>query len=420
LPEGGAHHCAIRQTEFAAHLHTPDISTGSLLSASGGILYLQALPRSVQDLYIERPVTFCSASLDLRDVDLSHRLHLPDDPADLFVALQRCLQDTKLHSYQLQLLRVEFLAARITQTRAAPQQQDAPHTAGSASHILAPDSQDVPIVASYKLSVSFLGDITRTWTAMSTQGYELYLASTLDVATCPRFRALGNITFAYPFRHPAMTSGRDGNALYDRDPNAQTLTISLSNSTTKDAVPACFPPMIPPPDASTVWQINLLDITNDAVALLRTGHCLPQCFNKLDTAQLMPFTEIRKDKFIYVLVLDFSSRHVPNPLPPIRFSIGTTFEGSPTFVFQTTLQATFTIGIAPLHASIRADGTPGRFLHDSRVIIGPAKFQNPPYDSAISHIFAEVLRGTAQGSSGGGKNIGDPDRTSILARGPPE
>jgi hypothetical protein len=190
-----------------------------------------------------------------------------------------------------------------------------------------------------------------------------------------------------------MTSGTDGNTLYDRHPNALTLTISLSNSTTRDAVPAYFPPMTPPPDASAVRQINLLDITNDAVSLLRTGHYLPQGFNVLDTAQLMPFTEIKNDKFIYILVLDFPSRHVPNLLPPTRFSIGTTFEGSSTFVFQTTLQATYTIGIAPLHASPRADGTPGRFHHDIPVMIGPTKIQNPSYESAIARIFEG--RGTA-------------------------
>jgi hypothetical protein len=222
---------------------------------------------------------------------------------------------------------------------------------------------------------------------MSTQGYELYLATTLDDATSPTFRAIGNITFAYPFRHPAMPSGRDGNALYDRHPNALALTISLSNTTTKDAVPAYFPPMTPPPDASAIRQLSLLDITNDAVSLLRAGHYLPQGTNVLDTAQLMPFTEIRNDKFIYILVLDFPSRHVPNLLPPTRSSIGTTFEGSSTFVFQTTLQMTYTIGIAPLHAGTRADGTPGRFLHDSPVMIGPTKIQNPSYDSAITHIF---------------------------------
>jgi hypothetical protein len=190
-----------------------------------------------------------------------------------------------------------------------------------------------------------------------------------------------------------MPCGRDDKTLYVCHPNALALTISLSNSTTRDAVPAYFPPMTPPPDASAVRQINLLDITNDAVSLLRTGHYLPQGFNVLDTAQLMPFTEIRNDKFIYVIVLDFPSRHVPNLLPPTRFSIGTTFEGSSTFVFQTTLQAKYTIGIATLHASTRADGTPGRFLHDSPVMIGPTKIQNPSYESAIARIFEG--RGTA-------------------------
>jgi hypothetical protein len=55
------------QSEIAAHLHTPDMSTASLLAATGGLPYIQALPLSVGDLYKERPVTSYSALLDLRD-----------------------------------------------------------------------------------------------------------------------------------------------------------------------------------------------------------------------------------------------------------------------------------------------------------------------------------------------------------------
>jgi hypothetical protein len=110
--------------------------------------------------------------------------------------------------------------------------------------------------------------------------------------------------------------------------------------------------MTSPPDAST-RQLNLLDITNDALNLLTVGKYLPHGCKVLDTAQLIPFTEIRNEKFIYILVLDFPVKHVPNLLPPTRFSIGTTFEGSSTFEFKTTLQTTYTIGIAPLHAPTR-------------------------------------------------------------------
>jgi hypothetical protein len=61
--------------------------------------------------------------------------------------------------------------------------------------------------------------------------------------------------------------------------------------------------------------------------------------------------------------------------------------------FQTTLPTTYTIGIAPLHAGRRADGTPARYLHDSPVMIAPEKIQNPSYDQAITGVFEG--RGTA-------------------------
>jgi hypothetical protein len=91
-----------------------------------------------------------------------------------------------------------------------------------------------------------------------------------------------------------MPSGRDCKSLYDRQLNA---LITLYNITSKDAVPTYFPPMTSTADAGK-RQNNLLDITNDAMILLRAGHYLSPGCNVLDTAQLMPFKEIRNEKFI--------------------------------------------------------------------------------------------------------------------------
>jgi hypothetical protein len=49
------------QTEFAANVHAPAITTGTMLHASGGLPYLQTLTRSQSDMHTERPVTFYSA-----------------------------------------------------------------------------------------------------------------------------------------------------------------------------------------------------------------------------------------------------------------------------------------------------------------------------------------------------------------------
>jgi hypothetical protein len=209
-----------------------------MLHASGGLPYLRMLPCSDSDLYKERPVTFYSGRLDFREVEPSQRFPLPTDPAELFVALQRCLQDTQLYAYQPALLPLELLAARIAQTRAAPLHNDEHQATGSAYHTHPSGGHDGVAVATYKLSISMLGDATRTATAMSTQGYDLCLASALDGAGNPAIHTVGNLTIGYPFRHSAMPCGSGDKSLYDCHPKAVALTISLSNSTSKDAVPA--------------------------------------------------------------------------------------------------------------------------------------------------------------------------------------
>jgi hypothetical protein len=286
------------QRELAEHIHTPAPAARTLIDLSGGLPYLQAVPRSEVDLYTERQVTFYTGLFDLRELHPAQRFTLPEDPASLLVVLQRCLQDTQLRCFQPALLPVEPLAARITQTRS-----DSTSEAGIAPTPQGGTTNTSGTDASYKVSITLLGDATRTATAMATSGYDLFLATALQAPNTPTFQPVGTLTLAYPFRHPAMQGGRDNRSLYERHPNALALTITLSTNACKDATPECFAPVASPPD-TRVRQVNLLDITNDVMLLLTAGRLLPSSATVLDQAQLIPFTEIKNGKFVYIMVLD--------------------------------------------------------------------------------------------------------------------
>jgi hypothetical protein len=112
------------------------------------------------------------------------------------------------------------------------------------------------------------------------------------------------------FQDPARRTPRKDNSVYDLHPHALALAVKLAD--------VCYPAgpfahhFLPPSPS------RLRELTLDDLDLLRSASLVPDTAVAVRDAQLIPFTLLRENEFLYVLV---SVRHSHKSLEFMRLSL---------------------------------------------------------------------------------------------------